>query len=82
MVQERNRLIVDTFKVEHGCSCGEDRLQCLDLHHRDPSLKLFSISQMLDKVGVEKLQTELEKCDVLCANCHRDLHHQERQAGR
>jgi hypothetical protein len=44
-----------------------------DFHHRDPSTKDFTIRSRWD---LSKVLPELEKCDVLCANCHR-LHHAE-----
>jgi tRNA U54 and U55 pseudouridine synthase Pus10 len=46
----------------------------MDLHHTDPTIKEFSISTALNKVGYEKLQKEIEKCIPLCAICHRLLH--------
>jgi predicted HNH restriction endonuclease len=30
------------------------------------------------KFGTARLLAEIAKCDVLCANCHRKLHWQER----
>ena len=59
--------------------CGESRHWVLDFHHRDPSIKDGTITQMLLNSSREKLLQEIDKCDVLCANCHRDLHYQERQ---
>lgn len=48
-----------------------------DLHHPDPSLKLTGkrgFTQWSRAVGVTRFREELEKCEVLCANCHR-IHH-------
>lgn len=43
---------------------------CFDFHHRDRSTKRFGISQT-KKWKWEEVLKELEKCDLLCANCHR-----------
>lgn len=46
-----------------------------DLHHKDPTIKDFNISEKFyTRIG-EKLKTELQKCQLLCANCHRELHY-------
>ena len=52
--------------------CGESNPVVLELDHRDPKLKEFNISSApTRRVSVKKLDGELAKCDVLCANCHR-----------
>lgn len=49
-------------------------------HHRDPATKLFNIGNRKAYRGVEGMSmrdsvaAEIEKCDVLCSNCHL-LHH-------
>jgi len=54
--------------------CGYDKgLWALAFHHRDPSLKDFSIDKNRGKNKTE-LYTELDKCDVLCHNCHSEVH--------
>jgi hypothetical protein len=53
--------------------CGEDDARCLDFHHRDPSTKLGVVSNMCVR-GRKAVLAEIEKCDVLCANCHRKIH--------
>ena len=57
------------------CSvCGYDKcVDSFDFHHLDPNKKDFSISQNMNKAW-HKIQAELEKCILLCANCHRELH--------
>ena len=56
--------------------CGYDNcLQALDLHHRDPSTKSFNITaREMGNMSKEKIYAEADKCDLLCANCHREEH--------
>lgn len=42
-----------------------------DFDHRDPSEKLFAISTNYKGVSVASLIKEMNKCDLVCANCHR-----------
>jgi hypothetical protein len=70
---------VNMYKTEAGCKvCGERRAWCLDFHHRDPDTKSFQLQhrEMLRRWDV--IVEEMLKCDVLCANCHRDHHYQEK----
>ena len=63
-----------------GWSCqecgfsGEPRQ--FDCHHRDPAEKDFRVSQYFRAAtnSPERLKGELEKCSLLCANCHRLKH--------
>jgi hypothetical protein len=48
-------------------------LACFDFHHLDPSTKDFDPCRGLTK-SKAKLFAELEKCVLLCANCHRIRH--------
>lgn len=70
------------FKSTLKCiKCGENHPSCLDFHHRDSEEKEGDISGIVGRKGwgIEKILKEIEKCDVLCANCHRKLHYEERQ---
>lgn len=58
--------------------CGEDHPACLHFHHRSPEEKEFNISSNV-KTGKTKLLKEINKCDVLCANCHAKVHYNERK---
>ena len=66
------------------CSyCGESHIATLVFHHRDPAEKKFNMS--FGKGGIwhyhteEEILAEMAKCIMLCENCHRILHYQERQ---
>ena len=60
--------------------CGESRYWVLDFHHRDPKEKDVEVSTLMRRGNKTKILKEIEKCDVLCANCHRDLHFKENNA--
>ena len=60
-----------TLKCEE---CGDSRYWVLDFHHRDPKEKDIEVSTLIRKGNKNKIIKEVEKCDVLCSNCHRDLH--------
>lgn len=54
--------------------CGYNKhYKMLEFHHLDPSQKDFGISSKASW-GFEKIKTEIEKCALLCPNCHREVH--------
>lgn len=56
-------------------SCGYSRsLAALEFHHRDPKEKDFKLSSPHVRQPWHKQKTELDKCSLLCANCHREKH--------
>lgn len=62
------------FKKTLCCKkCGENRYYLLDFHHRNPEEKDYAISEKTHN-NIESLKNEIDKCDVLCANCHREWH--------
>jgi 5-methylcytosine-specific restriction endonuclease McrA len=55
--------------------CGYSRcLEALDFHHRDPKKKDFGLSEGGITRSWEKTKKEIEKCALICANCHREVH--------
>lgn len=56
--------------------CGENDPGCLDFHHRDPDAKSDALGRAiwLNGWSKERVLKEIDKCTVLCANCHRKLH--------
>lgn len=59
-----------------GCSCVHcgysGYVGALEFHHVDPTTKKFDISGR--SIKWERMKPELDKCVVLCSNCHRELH--------
>ena len=71
---------INDYKAARGCEdCGISDHRVLDLHHRHPAEKTATVSEVKAKRGWKMILSEMEKCDVLCANCHRIRHHEERQ---
>lgn len=57
-------------------SCGESRPATLCFHHRDPSQKKFQLDgRTFANRKWELVKDEVEKCDLLCQNCHHTLHY-------
>lgn len=66
------RYVYDYLKTHPCIVCGESDPVVLEFDHRDPEQKDISISEAVNnKFSHERLQKEIDKCDVLCANCHR-----------
>lgn len=59
----------------HRCGLKDDCEAIYHFHHKDPKLKEFKISAF--GAWNERLIKELEKCDLLCANCHTKEHYVE-----
>lgn len=55
--------------------CGYNKcLSALEFHHLDPNEKDFNISSNMKYANLEKLKKEVDKCILVCANCHREIH--------
>ena len=75
----RNREFVLNYKKTHNCvDCGMSDYRCMDFHHLDPNMKLANISDIkMFSNSMKKLKEEIDKCVILCANCHRIRHHKK-----
>ena len=73
---DRKRAELNVIKEAQGCMrCGynEDGSR-LHFHHRDKNTKLFGIARSMT-YSSQKIQDEIDKCDILCIVCHATHHH-------
>lgn len=70
LLSTRNRNFIYNYLLTHPCvKCGEKDPVVLEFDHlRD---KKYNISQMTLSITIELIQKEIDKCQILCANCHR-----------
>tara|TARA_B100000900_G_C20541922_1_gene700871 strand:+ start:1019 stop:1351 length:333 start_codon:yes stop_codon:yes gene_type:complete len=71
--------VLKRYKLMKGCAnCGyNENEHALQFNHIDPKQKRFLLAQKAHKMvlnrdtkGKQKLKEELNKCEVVCANCH------------
>jgi hypothetical protein len=67
---------VKSLKEDQPCAyCGgifeRDNLH---FHHRDASTKLFNVSEGAYRHSRKILLEEIEKCDIICHDCHEKTH--------
>ena len=76
LCERRNYLKLKAVEYKGGkCSiCGYNKNNgALDFHHKGK--KEHSISRMISHLNKwESIKKELDKCDLLCSNCHREIH--------
>jgi predicted transcriptional regulator len=74
-VRQRNKKRAVEYKGSVCVECGYNKcIWALEFHHIDPDEKDFSFSQYSSH-SWEKIEKEIDKCLLLCANCHRELHY-------
>jgi MinD superfamily P-loop ATPase len=68
---------VNKDKLAKGCRvCGYNTNPHALQYHHTKGGKLDTVANLvLRKIGLEQVRTEVEKCEVLCANCHAEMHH-------
>lgn len=77
-IRRRNKIRLVEYKGGKCEICGYNKcIDALELHHLNPNEKEFGIAGATR--SLEKLKVEADKCILLCANCHRELHSKERE---
>ncbi len=69
------------YKKMLSCDiCNVQDYRVLEFHHKDPLQKDIAVANMIrQRVSKEKIMEEIAKCQVLCANCHRITHWDQRE---
>ena len=77
--RKKKRKAFQEWKATLSCSnCGFSHVAALDFHHTDTSVKDQIVSELVRQGRFKKAKEEIEKCIVLCANCHRIHHYEEK----
>lgn len=78
--RKTTRALVDDHLSQHPCvRCGERDIRVLQFHHRNPKTKQHAVGFMISKaMSWDLIKAEIDKCDVMCSNCHIRHHHEER----
>jgi len=76
---DKRRKMIRKMAVEYKGSkceiCGYDKCgSALEFHHKTPNVKDFGISAKGYTRSWQRVKHELDKCVLVCANCHRELH--------
>jgi len=72
--QRKRRAEVNEIKLAAGCmDCGySEHAVALDFDHLPQYEKVMSIANMIANSRTRKsIETEMAKCEIVCANCHR-----------
>lgn len=78
--KKRNKIIRDKihaylkeYLLNHPCvDCGEKDIVVLEFDHKGELPKLKAVSSLIRlQASLETIETEVDKCEVRCANCHR-----------
>jgi len=83
-IYRRKRERYRNYKIEllkifgEKCAiCGYNKcIAALEFHHKDKN-KDTNIKKAIHELSKQKTLKEAEKCIILCANCHREVHHKE-----
>ena len=79
--KRENRKWFAEFKATKSCiECGENHPATLDFHHVIHDKDHRKVNDLVsDGHAKSRIMQEIEKCVVLCSNCHRKHHHNERE---
>lgn len=82
--KKANRRWFAAFKATKSCiKCGESHPAALDFHHVHPRKGDKKVNDLVsDGHAKQRIMEEINKCVVLCSNCHRKHHHEERVTKR
>lgn len=76
--REELKQFIEDYKRTSPCvRCGCTDHRVLEFHHKNPSEKRFSIFHAIhNRYSIKSVSEEILKTVVVCANCHRIIHHE------
>ena len=71
--REQALTMVNEIKLSRGCAdCGyAEHAVALEFDHLPGTTKVASINELVGRLDINGIRDEIEKCEVVCANCHR-----------
>ncbi len=81
-IRKERRDWYHNLKKELKCErCGINDFRVLDFHHTDPATKEIEVANLANSAAPkERILAEIAKCRVLCSNCHRIEHWEEKES--
>lgn len=81
--RKKLKLMALEYKGDICSKCGYNKCNsALEFHHLDPNEKEFSLGEKGHTMSWNKLKIELDKCILVCSNCHREIHSTEFSSGQ
>ena len=78
---EAIRSVVDALKARPCADCGvEYPPYVMDFDHLGDQVKVDAVAKLIRNANLGAILAEIEKCEVVCANCHRERTHQRRRS--
>ena len=79
LIEKRRDRKIKLVEIKGGecITCGYSKcIAALHFHHRDPKLKSFELGcNTILNYSFETVIEEIDKCDLVCANCHAEIHY-------
>lgn len=77
---KENKQQLNELKKQGCCEkCGYNLcVEVLEYHHKEPEEKIDNVSKLITHSSLITSLTEIKKCILFCANCHREFHFLER----
>lgn len=73
--REKIKMLAIEYKGGECEICGYKRcVSALEFHHLDPNEKEFGVGEKGYTRSIETIKKELDKCILVCSNCHREIH--------
>jgi hypothetical protein len=76
-IERQRQFKINCIEYKGGCCsiCGYNKYAgALEFHHEDASKKNFTIANQRLVLFDDRIKKELDKCILVCANCHREIH--------
>jgi hypothetical protein len=77
--------LLDQLRDVPCLECGGRFAPCaMEFDHRDPTTKIATVTRMISNATWKRIAAEIDKCDIVCSNCHRlrTFERRQRQSAR